>query len=512
LVKHSPTTGEVLAELECTDPAQVAELTARARKAQVAWAALGVRERNRRLARAGHVMARRSRELAELIAAETGKPVLEAAVHEVLIATDLVQYFSKRAHKILAPQRIPLHLFMYRKSYVHYVPRGVVGVVSPWNFPFMLAAGEIFMALSAGNAVVHKPSEWTPRIGLEFPKILIEAEIDPELVQVALGYGDVGQAVVESGVDMVHFTGSVATGRKVAALCGERLIPCVLELGGKDAAIVLDDADLDHAAETIVLGAFLNSGQACASIERVYATPGIYQALVDTIVGHVEKLRLGDGLREDIDLGPMIMPRQLEIVRRHVDEAKARGATVRTGGTSRGSYFFPTVLTEVTDDMAVCKEETFGPVLPVMKVRDIDEAVRRANLTEYGLAASVFTRNVERGREVAERVRAGSVHVNEALLAVSLPEAPWGGVRESGIGVSHSAEGLRGLCEARHVNYSPLPAFRAPWLFPYARANIEAITDIIRGLWGGEALLVRGRRLVSAVWAVARYMRRRFHS
>jgi acyl-CoA reductase-like NAD-dependent aldehyde dehydrogenase len=504
LPKHDPATGKLLAELPCTDPSELPALVERARKAQVAWGALGVRERNRRLMRVAHAIAARAEELSSIISSETGKPLVESLWLEVFPVADLVRYFAKRAHRILSPKRIGLHLIKYRRSYVHYAPRGVVGVISPWNFPFTLAAGDIFMALAAGNAVVHKGSEWTPLITLETPKLLAAADIDPELVQVAVGYGDVGQALVTGGVDMVHFTGSVATGRKVAALCGERLIPCVLELGGKDPAIVLDDADVEHTARTLVFGGFANAGQACAAVERVYATPGVYDALVERVTALVRQLRVGDGSREDVEVGPMIMPRQLEIVRRHVDEAKARGATVRTGGESRGSFYLPTVLTEVNDDMAVCKDETFGPVLPIMKVRDAEDAIERANRTEYGLSAYVFTRNQERGRAIAERLRAGTVDVNEVLLTHGLPETPWGGVKASGVGFTHSDEGLRNFCEARHVNYGALPDFRPPWHFPYRKESFASVADVVRGLYGGESLVRRLVRLGRGAWGIAK--------
>ncbi len=504
LAKHNPATGELLAELVCTEPGEVAALVARARRAQASWGALEVRERNRRLRRVAAALVRRAEEIAGLIAKETGKPVLEAILHEVFPVTDLIAYFTKRAHRILRPQGIGLHLFKHRRSYLHYLPRGVIGVISPWNFPFALSSGDIFMALSAGNAVVHKPSEWTPLVALEVPKLLADADIDPELVQVAVGYGDVGHALIAGGVDMVHFTGSVATGRKVAAACGERLIPCVLELGGKDAAIVLDDADLDHTAQAVVFGAFINSGQACAAVERVYATPGIYQPLVDRVVALTRELRQGNGAAEETDLGPMIMPRQLDVVRQHVDDARARGATVHVGGEPRGPFYAPTVLTEVTDDMSICSLETFGPVLPIMKVADADEAIRRANLTEYGLSAYVFTRNIERGRAIAHRLRAGTVDVNEVLLTHASPETPWGGVKASGLGFTHSAEGLRAMCEARHVNYSPWPPLLMPWFFPYHRKYVHPVGELLRGVWGEEGLPTRLRRLVRGALPLVR--------
>ncbi len=507
LRKLSPATGELLAELRCTDPQEVAAKIAKARAAQEKWGALDVRTRNRMLLRCAHVLAERGHELAELVSKETGKPMMEALVHDVFVLTEHMSYYSRRAHRILAPRPISLHLLRHRKSYLHYEPRGVIGVISPWNFPLSLGVTQVFMALAAGNAVVHKPSEWTPLSALETPKILAEAGIDPDLVQVLVGFGDVGQAVIEAGVDMLVFTGSVATGRKVAAACGERLIPHVLELGGKDAAIVLDDADLELAANTIAWGAFANTGQICASTERVYAMAPIYDELVERIVAITRRLRQGDGAQEDVEVGPMIMPSQLEVVRRHVDEARERGAKVLTGGMARGNYFAPTVLTDVDESMAIARDETFGPVLPIMKVESVDEAIARANASEFGLSAYVFSRNVRRGREVAERLQAGSSYVNDLLMAFGAPETPWGGLKNSGIGFTHSPEGLRQLCEQRHVNYPVVPSFIPPWVFPYDRRVASSGLDLVRGFYGEGGLWLRAKLVARGLWGLWRHMR-----
>ena len=499
--KMSPATGHWLADVPCTPLADIPLHIERARQAQRVWGQKTVAERAAAVRRVAGVLASRADALADTIAAETGKPVVEATLHEVFNVAHLANYFGKRAKHILRKQRIPLSLFLHRRSYLHYVPRGVIAVISPWNFPLSLPLGETLMALCAGNAVVVKPSENTPLTALEIPKIIAAAGIDPDLVQVAVGYGDVGAALVQGGVDMVHFTGSVATGRKIAAACGERLVPCVLELGGKDAAIVLDDADLEHAARTLVFGAFLNAGQACASVERVYATEGIYAPLVERIVQLTEGLRVGDGSIEDIDVGPMIVTSQRDIVKRQVDEARAAGATVRCGGGSeRGQFFAPTVLTDVTDAMTLCRDETFGPVLPVVRVNSVDEAIERANNTIYGLSAYVFTRNKQRGLEVAHRLRAGTVDVNDVLFTHAAPETPWGGVKASGIGHTHADSGLRHLCEARHVNYSPLPPFLNLWMFPYRRALMPPVGLLMRGLFGHNAFLIRVGLLFRGLW------------
>ena len=508
LKTFSPVSGEVIAEIEKTPPAEVKVLVERAREAQKAWGALSLNGRSRKIKALCGILAERTEEIAETISKETGKPLLESIYHEVFAAAELARYFGSDTPKILKKRRISIHLLKYRSSYLHYVPRGVIGIITPWNYPFTISFGDVVMALAAGNAVVLKPSEVTPTIGLKIKEVIEAAGIDPELLQIAMGGGEVGAALVEGGTDMIHFTGSGRTGRIIAEACGRQLIPYVLELGGKDAAIVLDDADLDYTAGALVHGGFANTGQICASVERIYALESVYEPLVKRIVEKVQGLRQGDGLREEVDVGPMIFPKQLSIVERQVAAAVEAGATVRTGGSSRdGRYFEPTVLTDVTDDMAVMREETFGPTLPIMKVKDVEEAIAKANDSRYGLSAYVFTRNTQRGREIAERLEAGTVDVNDVLLTHAIPETPWGGVKDSGIGVAHSAEGLRHFCQQRHVNYNILPSFAMPWVFPYQRRIAFAGVDFVKGLYGSSNLLKRLLHLLRGSWQVVMALR-----
>lgn len=505
LKKTNPATGEVIAEVPCTPAAEVAGLVQRARAAQKAWGAMSAQERGKRVRKMAAALTAHGQEVVELVSQETGKPQLEATLNELFNAAMKAHYFGKNAHCILKPKSIPLAVYLHRRSYVTYAPRGVIGIISPWNFPLAIPFGDTVMALAAGNAVVLKPSEVTPLCGLKIKEMAVEAGIDPELLQVATGRGDVGAAVVQGGVDMVHFTGSVATGRKIAEACGKLLIPCTLELGGKDAAIVLEDADVEHAARTLAFGAFLNAGQACASVERVYAVGDVYEPLVKRLVELAGALRQGDGSTADVDVGPMIVGMQLDIVKRHVEEAKERGATILAGGEAQGPYYRPTVLTDVTDDMAVCRDESFGPLLPVMRAQSVDEAVERANNSIYGLSAYVFGRNTERARRVAERLQAGTIDVNDVLFTHAAPELPWGGEKASGIGRTHSDDGLRHMCEARHVNYSPYPAFQNVWLFPYKKALVPPSLELLEGVFSARpwpkrlGLLWRG--LVGAVKA-----------
>jgi succinate-semialdehyde dehydrogenase/glutarate-semialdehyde dehydrogenase len=409
---------------------------------------------------------------------------------EVVLVADLVRYFAKHAPQMLAPEPIPLHLMKHRASYLHFVPRGVVGVIAPWNFPFSIPLGETMMALIAGNAVVLKPSEVTPLVALLAHELHVAAGLPPDLFQVVTGRGPTGAALLDAGIDYCVFTGSVATGRKVAAACGERLIPCTLELGGKAPAVVCADADLDRAAAAIAWGGFANSGQVCASVERVYAVADVHDQLVERLVAEARRLRQGDASAStDVDVGAMSWDRQVEHVSRLVDDAVAAGATAATGGRrpdGAGQFYPPTVLVGCRQDMAVMRQEIFGPVIPVARVADEDEAVRLANDSQLGLLAYVFTRDRTRGKRLAERIAAGTVMVNDVLATYACPETPWGGVKTSGIGRTHSAIGLRDLCETRHVNHDRLSLPREVWWYPYKDATYRAL---LRG-----AKLLFGRR------------------
>jgi succinate-semialdehyde dehydrogenase/glutarate-semialdehyde dehydrogenase len=465
IVSRNPATGEVLGELRESTAAEVREAVARARGAQAAWGALSVKERAARVARFRDLIVARADELSALIAAETGKTRGEALSMEVMVVADLATYFVKRAPRILAPEPIGLHLLKNRASYLHFTPRGVVGIISPWNFPFGIAAGEMIMALIAGNAVVQKPSEVTPLIAMRTKELYDASGMPTELFHVVPGRGAAGAALIDSGIDYCVFTGSTATGKKVAVACGERLIPCVLELGGKAPAIVCADADVDRTAKALVWGAFANQGQVCVSVERVYAHQAVHDELVQKVVAEVGKLRPGQ------DTGSMTWERQTEIVEERIQNAVAAGAKVRSGGKRRGDQglaFEPTVLTDCRQDMEVMRKEIFGPVMPIMKVRDEEEAVALANDSQLGLMAYVFTDDKQKGRRLAEKIESGTTMVNDCLLTFGAPETPWGGVKQSGIGRTHSDHGLRDLCQSRHVNYDRLALKKELWWYPYS--------------------------------------------
>jgi succinate-semialdehyde dehydrogenase/glutarate-semialdehyde dehydrogenase len=466
-----PATGKLLGEVRVATRQHVSEVVAQSHAAQAEWARRSFRERAEVLLRFKDALLANADALTDHIARENGKTKNEALFQEVLPVADLTSFFARRAQRILRDERLPLHLFPHKKSTVHYAPRGVIGVISPWNFPMSIPAGDVVMALAAGNGCVLKPSEFTPLIAEKLQQMLVDAGLPHGLFAVVHGKGDVGAALIASGIQQIVFTGSVPTGKRVAMAAAEQLIPCVLELGGKDPALVLRDADLDLAARRTVWGAFANSGQVCASIERVYVDESVAAAFTEKVVALASKLRQGDPVSLDTDVGAMTTPGQVEIVRRHLEDAKAKGARVLAGGqitlTEGGGRFVqPTVLGDATQDMAVVREETFGPMLPILTFKSEEEAVRLANDSQYGLSAYVFTRDRVRARKIAAQLEAGTVIHNDALYTHAAPETPWGGVKASGLGRVHSAHGLRDLCEMRHVNIErfSVPTF---WMYPY---------------------------------------------
>ncbi len=483
----NPATGEPLGDVPDMAPPEIAHAVDTARAAQRDWAQLPIETRCRRVARFAEVLMARAEEVIDLLVREGGKTRLEALGMEVILVADLVRYFTKHAPQILAPEPIPLHLMKHRASYLHFVPRGVVAVIAPWNFPFSIPMGETMMALIAGNGVVLKPSEVTPLIALKAKELYLAAELPPDLLQVVTGRGAAGAALIDSGIDYCVFTGSVATGRKVSAECGDRLIPCTLELGGNAPAVVCADADIDRAAAAITWGGFANSGQVCASVERVYAVDSIHDALVERLVANTQRLRQGDPSTGDVDVGAMAWDQQVAHVEKLVDSAVAAGAKIAAGGhrkTGAGQFFEPTVLVDCHQDMDVVRRENFGPVLPIVRVKDEDEAVALANDSHLGLLAYVFTRDRERGKRLAERIAAGTVMINDVLATYGAPETPWGGVKQSGIGRTHSAQGLRDLCETRHVNYDRLAMSKELWWYPYKQGTYRALLRTARLLFG----------------------------
>ncbi len=484
----NPATLERVGEVEVMNAEDVRGALERARKAQPAWAALTVRERARFVQRALAILVERQDRVVEIVVRESGKPASEARMIDVFAACDAMTYWSKHAPRILAPERKRLHgmlRFMKKLEIVHR-PLGVVGVISPWNAPVILSLNPTVQALLAGNTVLLKPSEVTPFSGQIVGDLFKAAGLPEGVLTLLTGDGETGAALVASGVDKISFTGSVATGRRVAVACAERLIPCTLELGGKDPMIVCADADLDAAAGGAVAGGFLNSGQYCCGTERVYVVDEVADVFTQKVVERVRALRQSDS--GELDVGAMFWPRQLEIVERHVDEARARGARVLVGGRRnpalKGLFFEPTVMSEVNADSALMREETFGPVLPIARVRDVDEAIARANDTTFGLGASVWTRDLRRGREIATRIDAGSVCINDMTMTYGAIEAPFGGRKESGVGQVNGVHGPRGYAYAQPILTDRFGGRQTARQYPYSSAKDEGMKRFIRLLFG----------------------------
>jgi succinate-semialdehyde dehydrogenase/glutarate-semialdehyde dehydrogenase len=375
----------------------------------------------------------------------------------------------------------------------------VVGIISPWNFPWAIPLGEVVMALMAGNAVVLKPSELTPFVGLKIADVFRRAELPEGLLEIMTGDGSTGAALAQARVDKIMFTGSVATGRRVAAAAAQTLTPVVLELGGKDPMIVLEDADLEAAASAAVWGAFANSGQACASVERCYVQEGIAERFTERVVALTRSLRQDIGTREGTDVGAMSSERQLRTVEEHVADAVARGARVLAGGgrprssssgvaPQGGTFHEPTVLTGVTHEMSVMREETFGPVLPLMTFGTEEEAVRLANDSPFGLTASVWTNDIARGKRLAARIEAGTVMVNEVLYTHGIAQAPWGGVKQSGLGRTHGRLGLLEMVAPYHIHVNRLARFQDLWWFHYTPHAAALFRQLARRFSTGNPL------------------------
>jgi acyl-CoA reductase-like NAD-dependent aldehyde dehydrogenase len=500
----NPATGEVLREIDCASNADVQQAVSRARSAQKEWAALDVGVRVAILKQFQRTLHDRKTEVASLITREAGKPYVEALLTEVLVVLDATRFLIENARSFLRDQPIPHGGLAMKTKAGRLVrePRGVIGIISPWNYPLSIPAVETLAALVTGNAVILKPSELTSLIALEFESMLHTAGVPEAVFRVLPGDGATGAALLESEINKLVFTGSVPTGKRIAQACANRLLPVLLELGGKDPMLVLDDADLDLASSAAVWGAFVNAGQACLSVERCYVHRSLYPRFLEACVAKTRKLRVGNGLDSETDIGPMIQERQLRIVESQVEQAKAMGARVLTGGTRLPelgpNFYAPTVLADVTPQMQIMQQETFGPVLPIASFDNEAQAIELANDSEFGLAASVFTRNTPRGEAIARKLAAGTVMVNDVISCFGISEAPHGGIKASGIGRAHGRQGMEEMVRIKYLDIDRMPRMKKLWWYGYGESfarHMEGFVDFqfARGM---------GRRVKGALQSI----------
>lgn len=480
----SPLDGHLRAEYPVTPIDALPEMMERARAAQERWAARPLHDRLRAMRAIQDSMYRHLDMIIDAMINEVGKPRFDALV-EVFPSFELMAYQRRIAPDVLRSESRDMWILLYRKHFIEYRPFGVVTVIAPWNFPLILSLTPIYAALLTGNAVIYKPSEYAPQMGEIIRKFIHEAGIDPDLMQLVQGYGDLGAAMVKARPDKICFTGSVSTGRKVAAAAGELLIPCTLELGGKDAAIVLADADIDRTAAGLAWAGMHNAGQACLSIERIY----VEHSVADTLTEKMRRL-ITDNIHADggdmRTLGAINNDAQMKIIEGQVREAVQQGARLVCGGKrieSEGRFYEPTLLTDVTPEMRVVADETFGPVIVIIPVDNAEEAIRLANDTRFGLTASVWTQNKQRGMDIARRLVAGNVGVNDHIISASVPSLPWGGVGDSGYGRERGSEGLLDMVWPQGLSTDRLPLPREPYWFPHTEFKHRFFKRVLRFLY-----------------------------
>ncbi|HEV2287598.1 MAG TPA: aldehyde dehydrogenase family protein [Candidatus Acidoferrales bacterium] len=475
-----PATAEQIARFQAIPISEIPAAFVRAREAQAAWAAMSLTERCAFLRRFQAVVFDRRKEIADIICRETGKPRAEAIFAEIMFALDTAGFLARKSPRFLKTQRVPHHNWALKskRGRLHYEPLGLVALITPWNYPFAIPVGQVLPALVAGNAVLLKPSELTSWTGALIAELSEQAGAPAGLVQVLQGGGKVAAAIIEARPDKVFFTGSVETGRKVAEACGRHLIPSVLELGGKDPMVVLADADIDKASSAAIWGGLTNCGQACLSVERVYVERSVAERFISLCVQKTRDLRVGSSADSETDIGPMVRNQEIKRVEAHLRDAVSRGAKILIGGVrtpEKGANFFaPAIVTNVDHTMRLMREETFGPVIAIQVVADDEEAVRLANDSEFGLSASVWTRDAKRGRKIASRLRVGSVMVNDVASYYGITEAPHGGRGASGWGCVHSRLGLLEMTHVKYIDEELLPRFAKSWWYRYGDGLAEA--------------------------------------
>ncbi len=504
IISFNPATGAEVGRVPQTSADDVKAAVERGRAVFQIWKKTSFKERSAYIMRAREVLLTEMDAIARLISDESGKPVAEAFSMEIAPVLDLMQYFARNTEKLLKPAKIGIGLYalLGRTSKIIYHPLGVVGIIPAWNYPFSIPLGEAVMALMAGNTVVIKPSELTPIIGLKIGEIFEKAGFPVDCVQVVSGGGATGAALVEAAPDKIMFTGSVATGKKIAAAAAKNLTSVVLELGGKDPMIVFADANLELAAGAAVWGAFCNAGQSCSSVERLYVHESVADELTRKIVEKTRALQQDGGDKETTSVGAMSSEKQIKIVEDHIEDFRAAGANIEIGGRRNpaleGLFYEPTVITNANNDMRAMQEETFGPTLPIATFATEEDAIRLANDSEFGLTASVWTRDLAKGKRVAERIEAGTVCVNEVLYTHGIGQTPWGGFKNSGRGRTHGREGLLELVQPQHIHINKVSLVPDVWWMPYTPTAVETFRGFAKYFASGSVF--QTAKLLPQLW------------
>lgn len=485
LVSISPNTQEKIGEVELTHPDEVKKIVLKAKIAQKEWASLPIRKRIEFLKSARKILYNKSEALAKLISEENGKPFFESISTEIIPTLSLFDYYIKNSEKFLRPhyERIKLPVMIHKKSWIEYVPYGVVGIISPWNYPLLLPMGQIIPALVSGNTIIFKPSEWTPLTGEFILSIFSEANIPSNVFNVIYGAAEVGNALVNSDINKLFFTGSTQVGRIIAKNCAEKLLPVSLELGGKDPAIVLNNADLKRAAKGIAWGAIMNAGQTCVSVERVYVQSEIYFQFIEELKKVLESLK-SYNQSKFYDYGNIKLDKQVSIIKDHLNDALSKGAQIYYGGHIANNFVEPTILVNVNHSMKVMKEETFGPIIPIQKFDTIEEAIELANDCDYGLSASVWTKNISKGKEIAKKIYSGSVLINDCISYFGTPEAVVGGIKFSGSGRVHSKSGIMEMVYEKYYSSDSFTWQKKLWWFNYGEKETKNILEALNFLFG----------------------------
>jgi acyl-CoA reductase-like NAD-dependent aldehyde dehydrogenase len=493
--KSNPATLELVGEIPETDPQAIPGIIEKARKAQAEWASWPLERRVRAVRGVQDRLISRREDIAKIVSQETGKPRVDALNVDMLCSLTAADYSARSMKELFSPKPVrfgnlglPMR-FMGRSSYIQNKPLGVVGIISPWNYPVGIPFSEAVMAVAAGNAVVLKPSSETPFSGLEVAKLFAEGDFPPDLVQVVVGPGrTVGKALAISGVDRIIITGSTAAGKEIMALASSRLTPVTLELGGKDPLVVFDDADLERAVEGAVWGSFVNAGQTCVCVKRIYVQEGVYDRFLAMFTDRVSKLRLGWGWDDpDIDVGPLISAEALERMEAVVQQAVNDGGKVVAGGKRaeglKGYFFRPTIVVDLPHSSTVVQEEVFGPLVTVHRFATEEEAVRLANDSPYALSGSVWTGDLAKGRRVAQSMSGGTVLVNNVGYTFGLAMTPWGGKGMSGFGRTHGELGFAELVEPHHVHVDRSKFPREVWWHPYSKERLDAGRGLLDALY-----------------------------